>query len=386
MRPVTLDLNGFAAFREPARVDFADADFFALVGPTGSGKSTVIDAMTFALYGSVPRWGRKGMVSLALAPTVGRGTVKLVFDVAGQRYVVARELRRTATGVSQRAASLERLADPRGLAGPGDPTEVLAGGLAEVTEAVERLLGLSYEDFCQCVVLPQGQFANFLHAKASDRQEILLRLLGAEHYQQMMRLANQRASAAGQRAASFAEALTGLADATPAAEDGARAAEQALAGLSEQVTAALPRLRDAAVEVATARGELSRLGAEQAALAAIRVPDEAAGLDERLAAARREAQRAGAGRAGGRGRRPDGAGRPGWRPGPGTAGTDPEAPDGAGAAGRAGTGPGHRAGRGGPRGGGGGPGGDRGGGRAGGAARAARLGRAGGPGRGAAGR
>ena len=59
MRPIVLDMNGFASFREAARIDFTDADFFALVGPTGSGKSTVIDAMTFALYGSVPRWGRK---------------------------------------------------------------------------------------------------------------------------------------------------------------------------------------------------------------------------------------------------------------------------------------------------------------------------------------
>lgn len=48
MRPITLDMQGFASFRDEAHVDFTDADFFALVGPTGSGKSTVIDAMTFA--------------------------------------------------------------------------------------------------------------------------------------------------------------------------------------------------------------------------------------------------------------------------------------------------------------------------------------------------
>src|SRR6266852_9997075 len=137
MRPVLLEMNGFASFREPAKVDFTDADFFALVGPTGSGKSTVIDAMTFALYGSVPRWGRKGMVSLALAPTVARGTVKLVFEAAGDRYVVARELRRAGSTVNQRAASLERLADPRGLARPGDETFPMAKDLDGVNDAVE---------------------------------------------------------------------------------------------------------------------------------------------------------------------------------------------------------------------------------------------------------
>src|SRR5207342_2677156 len=156
-----LEMEGFGAFRTRTEVHFDDTDFFALVGPTGSGKSTVIDAMTFALYGSVPRWGRKGMVSLALAPTTARGTVKLVFEVDDRRYVVARELRRVGSQVSQRAASLERLADRRGRAEPGEPTEVLAKDLAGVADAVERLLGLSYEDFCQCVVLPQGQFADF---------------------------------------------------------------------------------------------------------------------------------------------------------------------------------------------------------------------------------
>jgi DNA repair protein SbcC/Rad50 len=294
MRPVTLDLHGFASFREQAHVDFTDADFFALIGPTGSGKSTVIDAMTFALYGSVPRWGRKGMVSLALAPSVARGTVKLVFDVAGTRYVVARELRRlstpgnqrSGTQVNQRAASLERLADPNGLAAPGDPTQPLAKDLAGVNEAVERLLGLSYEDFIQCVVLPQGQFADFLQAKPGERQEILLRLLGAEHYKQMMVKANQRSAAAGQRADTIAETLRGYADATPGAAAAAQAAADALAGLGERVALALPRIAESQSELAAAEERQRRLRAEHTALTALRVPDDVATLDADLAASR----------------------------------------------------------------------------------------------------
>jgi exonuclease SbcC len=284
MRPISLDMQGFASFRDQTRVDFTDAEFFALVGPTGSGKSTVIDAMTFALYGSVPRWGRKGMVSLALAPSVARGTVKLVFEVDGQRYVVARELRRVGAQVTQRAASVERLLDPRGTAQPGEPTAPLAKDLAGVNDAVERLIGLSYEDFIQCVVLPQGQFAAFLHAKPGDRQEILLRLLGAEHYKQMMMMSNQRASAAGQRADIIAETLRGYADATPEAEDRARAAETALAQLGEQVAEALPKISQAEAELAATESRLERTRAEHAALSALRVPPDVAALDADLTA------------------------------------------------------------------------------------------------------
>jgi DNA repair protein SbcC/Rad50 len=290
MRPIVLDMNGFASFREAATIDFADADFFALVGPTGSGKSTVIDAMTFALYGSVPRWGRKGMVSLALAPTTARGTVRLVFEVDGRRYVVARELRRMGSQVNQKAASLERLADPRGRGesgGPGEPaTEVLAKDLAGVGEAVERLLGLSYEDFCQCVVLPQGQFADFLHAKPNDRQEIMLRLLGAEHYRQMMVRANQRAGDAAKRAETLEETLAGFGDATAEAEDAARASETALVSLAERVDAAVPGITAAGQELTAAEADLARLEHDRAALAAVRMPGDVAGIDADLGAAR----------------------------------------------------------------------------------------------------
>ena len=72
MRPIRLDMAGFTVFRDETTVDFTDADYFALVGPTGSGKSTVLDAITFALYGTVPRWGGARGIGNALAPSPPR--------------------------------------------------------------------------------------------------------------------------------------------------------------------------------------------------------------------------------------------------------------------------------------------------------------------------
>jgi DNA repair protein SbcC/Rad50 len=201
MRPVRLEMEGFAAFRERAVVDFTGAEYFALVGPTGAGKSTVIDALTFALYGTVPRWDDRRAVALGLAPSVNRGVVRLVFDVRGHRFVAVRELRRSARGgVNVKNARLEQLLDHDDVDGD---TEVLASD-SGVTKAVEQLLGLSFEHFTSCVVLPQGEFADFLHAKPGDRQAILTRLLGLGIYERIAREANREASGAADRAALFA--------------------------------------------------------------------------------------------------------------------------------------------------------------------------------------
>src|SRR3954469_619796 len=105
MRPVRLELNGFASFRDHTVVDFTDADYFALVGPTGSGKSPILDAITFALYGTAYRWRRANAVADALAPTTNRCTVAFTFDVGQHRYQIARDVRRvgSAGNVTQKA-------------------------------------------------------------------------------------------------------------------------------------------------------------------------------------------------------------------------------------------------------------------------------------------
>src|ERR1700683_4606601 len=98
MRPIRLDMHGFASFRDEAHVDFTDVEFFALVGPTGSGKSTVIDALCFALYGTVPRWDNEKEVRNALAPSANACRVSLIFELSGERYVAVRSLQRDKQG------------------------------------------------------------------------------------------------------------------------------------------------------------------------------------------------------------------------------------------------------------------------------------------------
>src|SRR4051812_39945533 len=144
MRPVRLVLNGFAQFREHTVIDFTDADYFAITGPTGAGKSTILDALTFALYGSAPRWGATNAIRYALAPSSNRGTVALTFDVGAHRYQVAREVRRSGEQVQQKNVSLVRFTDPTVVEPDlnGAPPEVLAGEIRELNALVEELLGL----------------------------------------------------------------------------------------------------------------------------------------------------------------------------------------------------------------------------------------------------
>ncbi|MGQ0481636.1 MAG: AAA family ATPase, partial [Pseudonocardia sp.] len=283
MRPIRLDMHGFAAFREPTGVDFTGAEYFALVGPTGSGKSTVIDAMTFALYGSVPRWDDRRTVKLALSPTAIRGTVQLLFDVGSRRYVAARELRRSAAGeVTVRNARLERLLDPA--AGPAGGTEPLATD-SQVSKAVEELLGLPFEQFCVCVVLPQGDFAHFLHAKPADRQKTLTRILGLGVYETIAQRAGREGSTQRQRAELLADQLSGYTDATDAAVESAAGRERALAGLLDRVAAALPGLAAADERVTEAERAAQRLRAEAALLARVAPPEGLAAVAGRAAAA-----------------------------------------------------------------------------------------------------
>src|SRR6266536_2323828 len=144
MRPIRLQLKGFTAFRDEQVLDFEALDLFAVVGPTGSGKSSLLDAITYALYGTVPRVGnRAGQLISQGQP---RMSVLFEFDVEGDRYRVSRST--PVKGAS--TILLERRA--------GTAWHSYGEGADRIRDAgtlIEDLIGLDYPAFTHSVLLPQ---------------------------------------------------------------------------------------------------------------------------------------------------------------------------------------------------------------------------------------
>jgi exonuclease SbcC len=270
-------MEGFSSFRDATTVDLVDAELFVLSGPTGAGKSSVIDAVVFALYGNVPRYDDRRLV----APIVNQGRnearVRLTFTVAERTYQATRVVRRTRTGATTKEARLEDVTDG-GLA-------TLAGNADELSTAVGRLLGLSFEQFTRSVVLPQGEFDRFLFAKPSERADLLVQLLDLGVYEDIGKRARLRATQAEARVTEQQRRLDGeLAEATPEARVAAAARLEQLQGLSTRCEELQPELDVIVEEGRRRRQEADEAQAAATTLAQLAIPDGTAELGGQLRA------------------------------------------------------------------------------------------------------
>ena len=184
MRPHRLRVTAFGAFAGQETVVFDDLDgLFLLHGETGAGKTTLLDAIAFALYGRVP--GERGTARRLRSDHAAPGTateVELEATLGGRRLRITRRpeqerQKKSGTGRTKEQASVRLEEQPAGAGWAARSTRV-----GEADREIAELMGMSAEQFFQVVLLPQGQFAQFLHAKAQEKEALLQQLFGTDRF------------------------------------------------------------------------------------------------------------------------------------------------------------------------------------------------------------
>ncbi|MFF2952498.1 AAA family ATPase [Kitasatospora sp. NPDC057965] len=216
MRLHRLTVTAFGPFAATETVDFdalAAGGLFLLRGATGAGKSSVLDAVCYALYGEVPGTRRANRLRSDHAEPDRLTTVRLELTLGGRRLEVTRipeqpRPKKVGRGMTtERAQTLLREWSADG-AGTGDGApgwRAVSKSHQEAGEEIHRLIGMSRDQFCQVVLLPQGDFARFLRADSEERGKLLRRLFDTERFQSVeawlaeQRRAHEAAVQAGRR-------------------------------------------------------------------------------------------------------------------------------------------------------------------------------------------
>ncbi len=213
MRPVRLTLQAFGSYAREITVDFARLSLqgvFAISGPTGSGKSTLFDALVYALYGDLPGFREDGTVRSQYATDAVETRVRLEFEAHGERWAIERAPAQMVRRRRGRGEPVERKSSVVLVRVADDGTEVAASAMSRktaVAERVDELVGLSKAQFEQVVLIPQGRFEEVLKADTKARAPLLRRLFPVDVYG---RVTAGLKSIADERHAALAEATHGF--------------------------------------------------------------------------------------------------------------------------------------------------------------------------------
>lgn len=289
MRLHRLRAQAFGPFAQPVEVDFdtlGEAGLFLVHGPTGAGKSSLLDAVCFALYAGVPGARRAHAKSL-VSDHVPQGTVpavELEFTVSGRRFRVVRSPefwrpKKRGTGLVSVQAKVQ-LSELVG----GGWVDRGSGRHDEVGMVIKDAVGLGLEQFATVALLPQGEFATFLRAKSEDRREVLERLFRTDRFRDIQEwLEGRRRAAAveaGEALRLAQEQVRRVADSTDAVHlvgDGPRT-------LRELATGPLGDDPAGELELAAVIGDLADQLRAEGAAARDRLTDATMAADESRAA------------------------------------------------------------------------------------------------------
>ncbi|HKR13310.1 MAG TPA: SMC family ATPase [Pyrinomonadaceae bacterium] len=254
-------MKGFTSFNQPISIDFTRLDLFAITGPTGAGKTSIIDAIIYALYGCTPRLGKQSISNL-ISQGANSLHVQLDFSSGKSLFRVGRRAKWTGK---------KTISEVRFEEWEDDKWTSRADKSAQAEAMIESAVGLDFKGFTKSVVLPQGRFDDFLKGKIDDRREVLSELLQLDIYRRMMERANEIAKENRNRFEQLSDLLTKeYANATP---ENLASIQDLLAQLEpacEPLTAKLTRIRElmpvayelrkATDDMATAEKELKQLG------------------------------------------------------------------------------------------------------------------------------
>ena len=286
MIPVSLEFSGLNSYRDEQRIDFSQLmsqGLFGIFGVTGAGKSTVLDAMTLALFGQVKRAPNRtqGIINAREK----RCRVQFTFELSGRRYTAERVFERVKGDPYSCAIKSCRLAE--------DDSLVLADKNRVMDEEIVKLLNMDCERFCQTVILPQGQFDQLLHMKPRDRSSMLEELFHYEDYgEALVRRCRERLKSVGDQASALDEKMNMLGPCS--AEDlerlrkdleqtRQRSREVAdLSGEAERELRRLEALAEQKQEFDNCRQELARLDEKADDIADLRAEAKAAAAAEPL--------------------------------------------------------------------------------------------------------
>ncbi|SDZ28784.1 exonuclease SbcC [Proteiniborus ethanoligenes] len=179
LKPKMLKISGLNSFLEEQSVDFerlTERGLFGIFGPTGSGKSSILDAITLSLYGQTARKS-----SMYINTETDKLFISFDFEVGHgnerKKYKVERSLKKNKDGGINTTIARLIVYDKN-----GNQEQIIEGRTAVENELQNNIVGLNFNDFIRTVVLPQGKFSEFLTLTGTGRNEMLERILGLEEY------------------------------------------------------------------------------------------------------------------------------------------------------------------------------------------------------------
>ncbi|MDU3211734.1 AAA family ATPase [Anaerococcus sp.] len=192
MKPIKLEFRGFITYKEKIEIDFTKLyhkKIFIISGDTGSGKTSLFDAISFALYGKTSRdIPMEKLRSDFLTPEDYYTYVKFYFEVYGKYY----EIERIPTQIARKSKSNQKISHSASLYDTSNEKTLIAEKINDVEKEIKNIVGLDKDQFTKVMLLAQGEFQQFLNASSKERTELLGKIFRTDKYKTIQEIIKEK--------------------------------------------------------------------------------------------------------------------------------------------------------------------------------------------------